>query len=133
MEVEGQVKRIGSLFSVILGLQLVGAFSLSLDLLVLGVVVAGHFSSPAEDCLRVNTEVRGVFHQRVAELTSRTEARLQHLDRLMVSLSVVEEFLQRQAVLRGREVAVDAALSPLTQVDYVAGGFFSDIHMRGRR
>ncbi len=80
----------------------------------------------------MNTQVGSVFHQRVTELTSRAKARFQQLDSLVVSLSVVEEFLQRQAVLRGREVAVDAAFCLLTQVDDVAGGFFADIHMRGR-
>ena len=143
MEVEGQVKRIGSLFSVILGLQLVGASCLLLDSVVVGQVEVGEpchnllpeFLRPAEDCQRVNTEVARVLLEGRLELTSSPTASLQALNQRVIALSVVSQFCQRQAVLGGREVAVDASLSLLASVDEGGEGFLAggecDGHMRG--
>jgi hypothetical protein len=53
----------------------------------------------------------------------------------VIALSVVEEFLKGQAILRCGEVAVDAALSLLASVDEAGDGFLAggecDGHMRG--
>ena len=65
----------------------------------------------------MNAEVRGVFHQCVAELTCGASLDLHRLHEVVVAYSVFKEFLESLAKGRRGEVAVGFAVSLLASVD----------------